>query len=191
MTTTTHPSAPVLTSTGSRTVLLRWMATFPGFPLGGLAAMLLVGPVEGVASAVLGGLLTGAVLGATQSLGQRLGRRDAIAWTGATALGLGVGLGLGARLVDYGTALGDLVLQGLVTGLVVGLIQGVLLVRRGFALGLAWPAYVAGAWALGWAVTTFAGIRVEDQVTVFGASGAITVTALTSVLPLVIARPRR
>ena len=37
-------------------------------------------------------------------------------------------------------------------------------------------------WALGWAVTTLVGVAVDDQFTVFGASGAVTVTALLGVL---------
>jgi hypothetical protein len=188
--TTTHPDVPLAT-TRSRTVFLRWMATFVGFPLGGLTAMLVVGPVDGLAAATLGGALTGAVLGAVQAWGRRLGRRDALAWTGATTLGVAVGLAAGASVVGFDTDLGHLVVQGLVTGGLVGLLQGVLLVRSGFALGLAWPAYVAAAWAVGWAVTTQVGVRVEDQFTVFGSAGAITVTALTSVLPLVITRPGR
>ncbi|MFC4943540.1 hypothetical protein [Pseudonocardia sp. GCM10023141] len=40
----------------------RWMVTFAGFPLGGLAAMLLVGPVDGPWPALAGGALTVTVL---------------------------------------------------------------------------------------------------------------------------------
>ena len=48
------------------------------------------------------------------------------------------------------------------------------------------PPALGAIWALGWTVTTAAGIGVEEQFTVFGASGAIVVTALTVVLPLMI-----
>ena len=34
-------------------------------------------------------------------------------------------------------------------------------------------------WALGWIVTTLAGIPVEEQFTIFGASGAVTFSALS------------
>ena len=47
-----------------------------------------------------------------------------------------------------------------------------------------WPLYLAGAYALGWVVTTAGGIAVEEQFTTFGAYGALTVALLTSVLPL-------
>jgi hypothetical protein len=187
--TTTHLS-PATGATRSHLVVLRWMASFPGFPLGGLAAMLLVGPVDSTATALLGGAVTGTVLGVAQSFGRRLGRQDSLAWTIVTALGLAVGLALGAGTVGHGTDLGDLVIQGAVSGAVVGAAQGVVLVRSGVRFGLAWPAYVAGTWALGWTLTTLVGVQVEDQFTVFGAVGAVTVTALTSVLPVVTRRTR-
>lgn len=173
----------------SRAVVLRWMASFLGFPLGGLAAMLLVGPVDSLAAALLGGLVTGAVLGIAQGFGQRLGSRDVIIWAVATAAGLSVGLAAGAGVVGHGTELVDLVVQGVACGVAVGVAQGIVL-RRGGAGGslgrpiYAWPAYLGVVWALGWAVTILVGVQVTDQFTVFGSAGAVTVTALTTVLPL-------
>ena len=46
--------------------LLRWAPTFAAFPVGGLAAHLLVGPVATVGAAAVGGLVTGAAIGAAQ-----------------------------------------------------------------------------------------------------------------------------
>jgi hypothetical protein len=43
-------------------------------------------------------------------------------------------------------------------------------------------------WAAGWAITTSAGVRVEDQFTVFGSSGAVVVTTLTALLPFSLIR---
>jgi hypothetical protein len=43
-------------------------------------------------------------------------------------------------------------------------------------------------WALGWLVTTSIGVAVDQQFIVFGSSGALVVTALTAVLPLVLTR---
>jgi hypothetical protein len=37
-------------------------------------------------------------------------------------------------------------------------------------------------WALGWTVTTLAGIQVGEQFTVFGSTGALTVSALLGLL---------
>ena len=47
---------------------------------------------------------------------------------------------------------------------------------------------LAGLWALGWTVTASAGIDVDAQYTVFGSSGALVVTAATSILPIALAR---
>lgn len=175
-----------------RSIVLRWLASFPGFPLGGLAAMLLVGPVDSLPAALLGGLVTGTVLGVAQGFGQRLDVRDTAIWAAATAVGLGAGLAVGAMVVDYATELSDLVTQGLICGAVVGLTQSVVLARHNSRphsrsrawLVYIWPACLSLAWALGWTLTTLVGVQVEDQFTVFGAAGAVTVTALTCVLPL-------
>jgi hypothetical protein len=164
----------------------RWMVSFLGFPLGGFAALALTGPVDSVGNALIGGLVTGAVLGAVQAWALRSDRRHLVAWTLATGLGLAVGLALGSSLVDYDTSIGDLALQGAVTGASVGLTQAVALRRRAPALAAVWPLYLAGAYALGWVVTTAGGIAVDEQFTTFGAYGALTVAALTSVLPLVL-----
>jgi len=55
------------------------------------------------------------------------------------------------------------------------------------AWALGWPPALAAFWAIGWFITTSVGVRVDDQFTVFGAAGAITVTLLTAVLPTVLA----
>jgi len=186
MSTSTVRPAVEAPTTG-RTIA-RWTISFAGFPLGGFAAMILIGPVDGLASAVAGGLVTGAVLGAVQAWALRATGRSMAAWSAATALGLGAGLAVGAAAVSYGTALGDLVVQGAVSGAAVGIAQAALLRRRLGALALAWPAYLAVVWALGWAITTWFGIEVDERFTVFGSSGAVVVALLTSVLPLVLAR---
>jgi hypothetical protein len=50
---------------------------------------------------------------------------------------------------------------------------------------------LAGSWALGWTITASAGIDVETHYTVFGASGALVVTAATSVLPILLTHRQR
>ena len=45
-----------------------------------------------------------------------------------------------------------------------------------------WAGAVSAAWALGWAVTTAAGIDVERQYAVFGASGALVASGLLGAL---------
>ncbi len=163
----------------------RWLVSFVGYPLGGFAALLLSGPVDSLAPAIVGGLLTGTVLGAAQALAMRF---DLVTWVLATAAGLAAGLAVGASVVDFRTGLGDLVLQGAISGLGVGSAQSFVLVRRIGAVALLWPGYLAVTWSIGWAVTTSAGIQVEDQFTVFGAAGAVTVAFLTAVLPVLLTR---
>lgn len=184
----TLTAAEVTTSTlptPARTVI-RWLVSFTGFPLGGLAAMTIVGPVDALGAAVVGGLLTGLVLGAVQAWALRLPRRTGLFWTLATAAGLSLGLAAGASAVGFATGLADLQLQGAVTGAAVGTTQAVLLWPRIGRWALAWPVYLAAAWATGWTVTTLIGVAVGEQFTVFGSAGAVTVAALTSVLPLLL-----
>ena len=45
-----------------------------------------------------------------------------------------------------------------------------------------WAAAVPLLWALGWTMTTLAGVAVEEQFSVFGAAGAVTFSALSGVL---------
>jgi hypothetical protein len=89
--------------------------------------------------------------------------------------------------VDYQTDLGSLATQGAICGAAIGVAQAAVLYRRLGRIVLAWPATLAGLWALGWTITSSAGIDVEAQYTVFGSSGAIVVTAATSVLAIVLA----
>jgi hypothetical protein len=199
MSTNAAPPRPAVVRSPARTVG-RWLVSFAGFPLGGLAAMTLVGPVDSVGNAIAGGFLTGLIVGGVQAWSLRADRRAGVAWALATALGLAVGLAVGAVLVGFGTGLAELAVQGLVSGGAVGAAQAGVLVLRGrdprrgdrgaVSLGhaVAWPVYLAAAWALGWIVTTSIGVRVDEQFTVFGSAGALTVAALTAILPLRLSR---
>ncbi len=186
LTTASPPTATDRRSVGR--IILRWMVSFAGFPLGGVAAIALTGPVDNLSAALAGGLATGAVLGALQAWAMGDARPNPLAWIVATAVGLMAGLGLGASLVDFETNLGALMLQGAVCGAFVGAAQaGVLLPRVG-PVALAWPLALAAIWAAGWAITTSIGVQVDEQFTVFGSAGAVVVTALTAVLPLLLNR---
>ena len=192
-----NPSSVLAPPTSIARTVLRWTAGFVGFPLGGLAAELTFGPVDGLVPAVLGGGLTGAVLGLVQHLAvARADAPPALRWAPATAAGLAVGLAAGSAAVDYGTGTGALAVQGAICGLAVGFAQVMVLARRLGALVWAWPGVLSATWALGWVVTATIGVDVEAQYTVFGSSGAIVVAALTSILPLALRRrpepvPRR
>jgi hypothetical protein len=68
--------------------------------------------INDAVAAVAGGLVAGAVIGAGQwPVGRRL-LGDPLAWIAATAGGMGIGLLAGARLVDYGTSVGELAAIG-------------------------------------------------------------------------------
>lgn len=187
---TTTGSGPAVDQSTLRTAG-RWMVSFVGFPLGGLTASLVAGPVDGPVAAAVGGLITGTAVGALQAWG--LGRHGPSArrWITATAVGLTVGLVVGAAAVGYATSLSALLVQGAVCGAAVGAAQAVVLRGLLGRLAAVWPLALAVVWALGWAITTTAGIQVEEQFTVFGSSGAIVVTALTAALPLLLAHRER
>jgi hypothetical protein len=164
----------------------RWMLSFAGYPLGGYAALLLTGRVDGPVPALAGGLITGIILGAVQVWALGPARFRPLAWVLATGAGLMVGTAVGAAVVDYQTDLRSLVVQGAVSGALVGLAQATVLYRHRGALVLAWPVFLSVTFALGWAVTTAAGIDVDQQFTIFGSSGALVAALFTFVLPLVL-----
>ena len=83
----------------------RWMVSFLGFPLGGFAAMLVVGAVDSLTAALIGGLITGTILGAAQSWAMGRSGPPALQWIAATAVGMMAGFGVGSAVVDYHTSL--------------------------------------------------------------------------------------
>ena len=159
---------------------LLWTAGFLAFPIAGILAGALTCRINDFGSALLGGMVAGAVIGTGQWL---VARRllDAQTWIPATAAAMGIGLLVGAWVVGYGTSLGELVLMGAITGIPLGAAQAYLL-RDRLANAWVWAAAMPLLWALGWMVSTFIGVSVDQQFAVFGASGAITFMALSGVL---------
>jgi hypothetical protein len=101
---------------------------------------------------------------------------------------MALGLLVGGQLVGYGTSLPELVTVGAVTGAALGPAQSLALPHRA-RHRWAWAAAMPALWAIGWAVTTSAGIAVTEQFTIFGASGAVTVTAVLGILLHVVVPP--
>jgi uncharacterized membrane protein len=159
---------------------LLWTAGFLAFPIAGILAEAVTGRINDFSSALVGGMVAGAVIGTGQWL---VARRllEAQTWIPATALAMGIGLAIGAWVVGYGTSLGELVLMGVITGIPLGAAQAYLL-RDRLANAWVWAAAVPLLWALGWTVSTFIGVSVDNQFAIFGASGAITFMALSGVL---------
>ena len=166
-----------------RTCLI-WTAGFLAFPLAGLAGTAVAGRVDDPIAALVGGTVAGLGIGLGQTLASR-GRLDIRRWVPATGIGMGLGLLLGAVAVDYETSLADLALLGALTGLVLGPAQALAL-PRGTRMRWAWAAAMPALWALGWTATTLGGIAVEEQFTVYGAYGAITFSALSGLLLLLL-----
>lgn len=185
-----QPRHTVSSSTGMRAGL-RWLVTLVGFPLGGLVAELVSGPVDAPVAAVVGGAITGLTIGAVQAWALRPERISPGRWIGATTAGLAVGLGVGAAVVGYGTSSGDLAIQGAICGFAVGVAQSMVLRDRLGPLAFVWAPALAAIWAIGWTVTAAIGVDVERQYTVFGSSGALVVTLATLALPLILVHVAR
>jgi hypothetical protein len=163
---------------------LIWTAGFLAFPLAGLAGTAVVGRVDSPVAALVGGAVAGLGIGLGQTLASR-GRLDIRRWVPATGIGMGLGLLLGAVVVDYQTSLPELALMGALTGLVLGPAQAWAL-PRGTRMRWAWAVAMPALWALGWTTTTLGGIAVDNQFTVYGAYGAITFSALSGLLLLLL-----
>jgi hypothetical protein len=157
---------------------LRWLPTLLSFPVGGALAMGLVGHLDSVTAALLGGAISGVVIGGGQWLALRRVLAGATWWIGATAVGQAIGLAVGAPLVDFETGPGDLVLQGAIAGLAIGALQTIVL-YRGTGTGLWWAPVMVPLWALGWFIMWAGRIHVEEQFFNFGLYGAITYTILS------------
>jgi hypothetical protein len=168
--------------------LLRWAPTFAAYPVGGLAAHLVVGAVATVGAAAVGGLVTGTAIGMAQWWALRPTGPSAARWVLASALGLAAALVLVTAIAGPPWTVGAVVVQGAVCGFGLGVAQAAALSPRFGARVVLWPLLLAGAWSLGWAVTAAVGVRLEDGWTVFGSTGALVVTALTAVLPLALRR---
>ncbi len=159
---------------------LIWTAATLVFPLAGLAGTAVAGRVDSPLSALTGGAIVGLIIGTAQAVLSRR-RLDPRRWIPATTVAMSLGLLLGAAAVDYRTSLTDLMLMGAITGLLLGAAQTAALPRRTRSRWV-WAATMPVIWALGWAATTLIGVNVDEQFTIVGLSGALTVSALSGLL---------
>lgn len=173
--TTMRRGAVTSRSLGARDLLI-WAATLVAFPLAGIAARAIAGPVDAVWTALFAGAVAGAVIGTAQWLALKRIGAD-VRWIAATAAGLAVGLGVAYAVFGYGTTVADLAVVGAVTGLGIGVAQWWLL-RDLVAGSIVWIPATAAAWALGWTVTISIGVDPDDRWAVPGLSGAATITLL-------------
>ena len=165
-----------------------WMLSFLAIPIAGYLGTLLVGRVDNMLSSLIGGAVVGLIVGLVQALVSRR-RLSLLAWTIASAIGTSVGVAVGALAVGYQTSLGALALGGLITGVMVGIAQTLALPATTRFRWL-WLPVTAALWPLAWTVTTLAGIQVEQQFIIFGATGAFVYTLLAGLmLQLMIPQP--
>ena len=163
-----------------------WVAVWLAFPVAGYIGWAVGGRVDAVDHALIGGALTGAGLAAVQWWAAKGALGNPAAWIIVSAVAYGTGLAAGAALVGWDTDVGSLMVMGLVSGAVLGSAQGVALAQQGHVrLGTAWGLAMPVLFTLGWAVATAIGVSVDDQFTVFGASGALLFMLLSG---LVLAR---
>ena len=160
---------------------LLWTTSFLALPVGGFAGTIISGRVDNPLSAITGGAIAGLIIGAGQVVASSR-RLKLQTWIPATTFGMSAGLALGAAAVGYGTAFPDFVLMGILNGLILGLAQALALPPSLGRRRWIWAAAMPALWALGWAVTTLAKIPVDQQFIVFGASGAVIVTAIAGIL---------
>src|SRR6185312_12404577 len=119
--------------------LLRWAPTFAAFPVGGLAAHLLVGPVTTVGAAAVGGLVTGAAIGVAQWWALRPTGLSAARWVLASALGVAAALALVMAVAGEAATAGALLVQGAACGFGLGAAQAGVLFGRLGTRALLWP----------------------------------------------------
>jgi hypothetical protein len=161
---------------------LLWFIAFTGFPIGGLLVKLLIGPINTLASAALGGIISGAILGLVQWLVLRGQFPLSIFWVMASSIGMALGLTISTALLGSDTNGSVLLWRALITGLCIGIIQALVL-RSSLSVpavqALIWAVTVALAWTLGWWITRSVGVDLGPKWTVFGSTGAWAFQVLT------------
>ena len=181
MTTMSHRTSDAPTALARPPVWAWPLASLVGFPVGGLIANVIVGPVDAVGPALAGGLIAGAVIGASQWLALR--RVVPWLWIAATSVGMAAGLAVGAAVVDYGIERADLMIMGAITGAGVGGLQALVLARHGIAGAAWWAAANPPTWALAWLVSSYViSANIDERFTNFGASGTLLYALVTALL---------
>lgn len=150
-----------------------WALAFLGFPIGGLLANVLVGPVTNTVKAALAGLITGAVIGLIQWLVLKSIMQLPVWWIAATGAGMAVGLAVSTAVLGIETAGNELLWRALITGLCIGIAQWIIF-RNILPASAVWVIVIAIGWMIGWFITRRVGVDLSLKWTVFGAAGAIT-----------------
>ncbi|MGQ0603570.1 MAG: hypothetical protein ACT4QE_17965 [Anaerolineales bacterium] len=148
-----------------------WGLAFLGFPLGGLLASFIVGPVATPLRAGVAGAITGAVLGLVQWLVLRSQLPVPAWWILATSFAMSLGLAVSVGILGTETGGNELLWRALVTGACIGLAQWLVLQSVSMQAWV-WIVVVAMGWPLGWWITRSAGVDLSPKWSVFGSTGA-------------------
>lgn len=160
-------------------ILIRWIPTFLAFPLGGLLAVLALGPVRDPLAAAVSGAMVGLTLGLLQWWALKpLGLSFDWAWS--TAVALMVASPIAWAIVSYSTAIPSLTMWGLIVGAIVGLAQS-LSQRLPLKRVVSWSLLVSGACGLAWFISANVIVDAEASYAVFGSTGALAATALLAI----------
>ena len=155
-----------------------WTLAFLAFPIGGLLANVIVGPVTTAIPAAFAGAIAGAVLGMVQWVVLKAHLPLTIWWVIATSAGMALGLAISVALLGSEVTGNVILWRAAITGVVIGVAQWFLLWQT---LSSAWIWIVATTvgWVVGWFITRSAGIDLNRMWPVFGASGAFAYQLLT------------
>lgn len=159
---------------------IRWATTIIAFPIGGLIAFQVVGPVSNPLTALAAAAIAGAAIGLAQGLA--LGRRLGVRWGIATLVGMVAGVTVSAFITGASVEVPALGLTGLITGLFAGALQSLAL-RRGLRVAAIWTATVGITWGLAWIISAnVIAANIELGFVTFGLSGALLVTVVTALV---------
>lgn len=161
-----------------RQYILRWVATFLAFPIGGQLSVWAVGAVNNLSAAIIAGMLVGITIGVIQYTALKT---HAITphWIWASTIGMTIGSAVGYLLVGSEITVGALILKGLISGLIVGSMQ-VTSQQVAIKAALIWSVTTGLAWAVAWYITAHVIVDIESKYAIFGSSGALVATIFQS-----------
>lgn len=151
---------------------LFWLLAFLAFPIGGLAASFIAGPVISVYRAVLAGAITGMVLGWVQWFVLKGQIPLSSTWILTTSIGMAIGLGLSVGFLGSEMNDNNLLWRAAITGLCIGIGQWLVL-RQVLPQSIIWILVICLAWTLSWFITRRIGVDLNPKWAVFGAAGAL------------------
>lgn len=161
---------------------LFWIIAFLGFPVGGAAAVLVIGRLDTALEGVIGGAVAGLFLGLFQYAALRQYTNVKAGWIVATTIGLAIGVGLSTLLYGADTTLQAILTRAPLTGSALAIAQWIVL-RYHTRMAYVWIITLPVIYTIAWYVTVLViGASVDQRFVIFGASGAIVFQLLTGLV---------